>query len=112
MLGAVTIALKALLFPLGIGFVLRNLEADPRVPSVIGVPTSILLAIVLSGVRVHRAAQRRTSAAVAALPLSALPVAVAGVLVAFLLMVAAPVRALAAARLPGAGERGLGRAAS
>ena len=36
-LGAVTIALKALLFPIGIRFVLRRLEAEPRVPSVIGV---------------------------------------------------------------------------
>jgi formate hydrogenlyase subunit 4 len=32
-LGAVTIALKALVFPIGIRFVLRNLEADPRVQS-------------------------------------------------------------------------------
>jgi formate hydrogenlyase subunit 4/hydrogenase-4 membrane subunit HyfE len=88
-LGAVTIALKALLFPLGIRYVLRNLEADARVPASIGVPSSILLAIVLSsfsfvvlrGVHVG---------GVPALPLSALPVAVAGVLVAFLLMVLRP----------------------
>ena len=45
----------------------------------------------------------------AALPLSALPVAVGGVLVAFLLMVAAALRAVAAARLPGPRERGVGR---
>lgn len=88
-LAAVTIALKALVFPLGIRFVLRNLEADPRVPSTIGVPSAILLAVLLSafafaalgGVSIGRAP---------ALPLSALPVAVAGVLVAFLLMIVRP----------------------
>lgn len=88
-LGAVTIALKALLFPIGIRFVLRRLEADPRVPSTIGVPSAILLAIILSGFAfvVMRPVH---IGAVAALPLSALPVAVAGVLVAFLLMVLRP----------------------
>ena len=88
-LGAVTIGLKALLFPLGIRLVLRNLEADPRVPSSIGTPSSILIAVVLSAFSfvvlrdVHIGGE-------AALPLSALPVAVAGVLVAFLLMVVRP----------------------
>lgn len=88
-LAAVTIALKALLFPLGIRFVLRRLEADPRVPSVIGVPSGILIAIALAAVSfvvlrpIHIGAE-------GALPLSALPVAVAGVLVAFLLMVLRP----------------------
>ena len=88
-LGAVTIALKALLFPLGLRFILRRLGAEPRVPSVIGVASSILLAIVLCcfafiALRpVHLGAE-------AALPLSALPVAVGGVLVAFLLMVLRP----------------------
>ena len=46
-LGAVTIALKALLFPLGIRFVLRRLDVEPRVPSAIGAPSAILIAIVL-----------------------------------------------------------------
>jgi formate hydrogenlyase subunit 4/hydrogenase-4 membrane subunit HyfE len=88
-LGAVTIALKALLFPLGIRFVLRRLEAEPRVPSSIGVASGILLAIVLCcfafiALRpIHIGAE-------AALPLSALPIAVGGVLVAFLLMVLRP----------------------
>jgi formate hydrogenlyase subunit 4/hydrogenase-4 membrane subunit HyfE len=88
-LGAVTIALKALLFPLGIRFVLRRLEAEPRVPSVIGVPSGILIAIVLCAFAfivlrpVHIGAE-------AALPLSAVPIAVGGVLVAFLLMVLRP----------------------
>ncbi|MGH2896750.1 MAG: hypothetical protein ACRDPM_26270, partial [Solirubrobacteraceae bacterium] len=88
-LAAVTIALKALLFPLGITFVLRRLEAEARVPSVIGVPSGILIGIALCALSfivlrpVHIGAE-------AALPLSALPVAVGGVLVAFLLMVLRP----------------------
>ncbi|HLI58611.1 MAG TPA: NADH-quinone oxidoreductase subunit H [Solirubrobacteraceae bacterium] len=88
-LAAVTIALKALLFPFGIRFVLRRLEAEVRVPSVIGVAAGILLAIILCSLAfillrpVHIGAE-------AALPLSALPVAVGGVLIAFLLMVLRP----------------------
>jgi formate hydrogenlyase subunit 4/hydrogenase-4 membrane subunit HyfE len=88
-LGAVTIALKALLFPQGIRFVLRRLDVEPRVPSVIGAPSAILIAIVLCAFAfivlrpVHIGAEN-------ALPLSALPVAVGGVLVAFLLMVLRP----------------------
>ncbi|MGH2844189.1 MAG: hypothetical protein ACRDKL_11505, partial [Solirubrobacteraceae bacterium] len=87
--GAVTIGLKSLLFPLGIRFILRRLGAEPRVPSVIGVASSILLAIVLCcfafvALRpIHIGAE-------AALPLSALPIAVGGVLTAFLLMVLRP----------------------
>jgi formate hydrogenlyase subunit 4/hydrogenase-4 membrane subunit HyfE len=88
-LAAATIALKALLFPLGIRFTLRRLEAETRVPSVIGVPSAILIAIALCSLAfivlhpVHIGAE-------AALPLSALPIAVGGVLVAFLLMVLRP----------------------
>ncbi len=88
-LAAVTIALKALLFPRGIRFVLRRLGAEPRVPSAIGAPSAILLATVLCAFAfialrpVHIGAEN-------ALPLSALPVAVGGVLVAFLLMVLRP----------------------
>jgi len=88
-LAAVTIALKALLFPLGIRFVLRRLDAEARVPSVIGTASAILIAIALCAFAfialrpVHIGAE-------AALPLSALPIAVGGVLVAFLLMVLRP----------------------
>jgi hydrogenase-4 component E len=88
-LGAVTIALKAAVFPLGIAFVLRRLDVDRRVPSTIGIASGILLAIVLSGFAfialrpVHLGAEP-------ALPLSAFPVAVGGVLVALLLMVLRP----------------------
>jgi formate hydrogenlyase subunit 4 len=88
-LAAVTIALKALLFPLGIRYVLRNLEADPRVPSSLGVPTAILLAIILSAFA-FAALRGVAIGGEPALPLSALPVAVAGMLVAFLLMVVRP----------------------
>jgi formate hydrogenlyase subunit 4/hydrogenase-4 membrane subunit HyfE len=88
-LGAVTVALKALLFPLGIRLVLRRLEADPRIPSSIGVASSILLAVGLAAFAfiVMRPVHLGS---LPALPLSALPVAIAGVLVAFLLMVLRP----------------------
>jgi formate hydrogenlyase subunit 4/hydrogenase-4 membrane subunit HyfE len=88
-LAAATIALKALLFPFGIRHVLRRLGADPRVPSSIGVPSSILLGMIATAFAfivlrpIH-------IGAIAALPLSALPIAVGGVLVAFLLMVVRP----------------------
>jgi formate hydrogenlyase subunit 4 len=88
-LAAVTIALKALVFPLGIRYVLRNLEADPRIPSTLGVPSAILLAIGLSAFA-FAALRGVALGGEPALPLSALPVAVAGVLVAFLLMVVRP----------------------
>ena len=77
------------MFPLGIRFVLRRLEADPRVPSTIGVPGSILIAIGLAAFAFVVMRQIHIGS-VAALPLSALPVAVGGVLVAFLLMVLRP----------------------
>jgi hydrogenase-4 membrane subunit HyfE len=85
-LGAVTIALKAILFPFGIGVTLRNLEVPARVPSVIGAPTAILIGIALSSFA-FLALSNLHIGAEAALPLSALAVAVAGVLVAFLLMI-------------------------
>jgi formate hydrogenlyase subunit 4/hydrogenase-4 membrane subunit HyfE len=88
-LGAVTIGLKALLFPRGIRFVLRRLDVEPRVPSLIGVPSAILIAVALAALAfivlrpIHIGAE-------SPLPLSALPLAVGGVLVAFLLMVLRP----------------------
>ena len=108
-LGAVTIGLKALLFPLGIRFVLRRLDAEPRVPSVIGVAVArscsrsrcrCLAFIVLRPIHIG---------AEAALPLSALPVAVGGVLVAFLLMVLRPYAPSQLLGFLGARERGVGR---
>jgi formate hydrogenlyase subunit 4/hydrogenase-4 membrane subunit HyfE len=88
-LAAATIALKALLFPIGIRFVLRNLEADPRIPSSLGVASSILIAVMLSAFA-FVALRPVHIGGVSALPLEALPVAVSGVLVAFLLMVVRP----------------------
>ena len=88
-LAAATIALKALLFPVGIRFVLRNLEADPRIPSSIGVASSILIAVLLSAFA-FVALRPVHIGGISALPLEALPVAVSGVLVAFLLIVARP----------------------
>jgi formate hydrogenlyase subunit 4/hydrogenase-4 membrane subunit HyfE len=88
-LGAVTIGLKALLFPRGIRFVLRRLDIEPRVPSLIGVPSAILIAVALAALAfivlrpIHIGAE-------SPLPLSALPLAVGGILVAFLLMVLRP----------------------
>jgi formate hydrogenlyase subunit 4 len=88
-LGAVTIALKALVFPLGIRLVLRNLEADPRVPSTIGVASSILIAVALSAFA-FAALRGVALGGEPALPLSALPIAVGAMLVALLLMVVRP----------------------
>ncbi len=88
-LGAITIALKAITFPVAIRFVLRRLDADPRVPSSIGVPSSILIAVAATAFAfiVMRPIH---IGALAALPLSALPIAVGGILCAFLLMVLRP----------------------
>jgi len=89
-LGAVTIGFKAFVVPLGVGVVLRNLEVPTRVPSVIGVPTMVLIGIALSSFSFMALARLRIDQRAGALPLSALAVAVAVVLVAFLLMVARP----------------------
>jgi formate hydrogenlyase subunit 4/hydrogenase-4 membrane subunit HyfE len=89
-LGAVTIGFKVLVVPLGIGVVLRNLEVPTRVPSVIGAPTMVLLGIGLSCFSFLALARLRIDQPAGALPLSALAVAVAVILVAFLLMVARP----------------------
>ncbi len=88
-LAAATIGLKALLFPLGIRFILRRLDAESRVPSSIGIASGILLAIVLCCFA-FVALRPIHIGADAALPLSALPIAIGGVLTAFLLMVLRP----------------------
>src|SRR6266542_602734 len=81
---------KALAVPLGIGFVLRSLEVETRVPSALGVPTMVLLGIVLSSFSFLALAHLDVRPAGGPLPLSAFAVAVAVVLVAFLLMVVRP----------------------
>ncbi len=88
-LGAATIALKALLFPVGLRFLLRRFEVDPAIPATIGVPSAQLIAITLTAfafVVMHPL----QIGAVAPLPLSALPLAIGGVLVALELMVLRP----------------------
>jgi formate hydrogenlyase subunit 4/hydrogenase-4 membrane subunit HyfE len=89
-LGAVTIGFKALVVPIGIAVVLRNLEVPHRVPSAVGIPTTALIGIVLSGFSFLTLSHLQIGAVEGALPLSALAVAVAVVLVAFLLMVVRP----------------------
>jgi hydrogenase-4 component E len=89
-LGAVTIGFKALVVPIGIAVVLRNLEVPHRVPSAVGVPTAALIGIALSGFSFLTLSRLHLGAMEGALPRSALAVAVAVVLVAFLLMVVRP----------------------
>ena len=89
-LGAVTIGFKAVAVPLGIGIVLRNLDVPSRVPSVLGVPTMVLLGIALSSFSFLALSRLEIQQAGDALPLSALAVAVSVVLVAFLLMITRP----------------------
>jgi formate hydrogenlyase subunit 4/hydrogenase-4 membrane subunit HyfE len=88
-LGLVTIALKALAVPVGVGAVLRSLEVPERVPSAVGVPTAVLAGIVLSGFAFFALSRLRFGAG-GPLPLAALGVAAAVMLVAFLLMIVRP----------------------
>lgn len=88
-LGAVTIAFKALAVPLGMGIVLRNLDVPGRVPSTLGVPTLFLLGIALSSFAFLALSHLDLDVG-GALPRSALAVAVAVVLVAFLLTIVRP----------------------
>jgi len=89
-LGAVTIGFKALVVPIGIAVVLSNLEVPHRVPSAVGIPTTALIGIALAGFSFLTLSHLHIGAVEGALPLSALAVAVAVVLVAFLLMVVRP----------------------
>ena len=88
-LGAVTIAFKAIAVPLGIAFILRTLDVDLRVPSVIRAPSAVLLGVVLSAFAFLMLSQLDLHIS-GTLPLSALAVSVAVVLVAFLLMIVRP----------------------
>ncbi len=89
-LGAVTIGFKALVVPFGIGIVLRRLDVPTRVPSQLGVPSMVLLGIGLSSFAFLAISQLDIERPGGAVPLSALAVAVAVILVAFLLMVSRP----------------------
>ena len=88
-LGAVTIGFKALLVPLGVGFLLRTLEVPERVPSSIGAPSAVLAGIVLSGFAFYTLSRLELPEP-GTLPPAALAVAMAAVLVAFLLMIVRP----------------------
>jgi formate hydrogenlyase subunit 4/hydrogenase-4 membrane subunit HyfE len=88
-LGAVTVAFKALVVPLAVGFILRTLDVDLRVPSRLRAPSAVLLGIVLSSFAFLALADLKLRAP-GSLPLAALPIAVAAVLVALLLMVVRP----------------------
>ena len=46
-LGAATIAFKALVVPLGIAYILRTLDVDVRIPSLLRAPSAVLLGILL-----------------------------------------------------------------
>ncbi len=88
-LGAVTIAFKALVIPLAVGFILRTLDVDLRLPSRLRAPSAVLLGIVLSSFAFLALTGLKLQAP-GSLPLAALPIAVAAVLVALLLMVVRP----------------------
>jgi formate hydrogenlyase subunit 4/hydrogenase-4 membrane subunit HyfE len=88
-LGAVTIAFKALAIPIGIGYVIRSLDIDTQVPSVVRVPTAFLLGIALASFA-FLALARLPLSHTTPLPLSALAVSVSVVLVGFLLMILRP----------------------
>jgi formate hydrogenlyase subunit 4/hydrogenase-4 membrane subunit HyfE len=88
-LGAITIGFKALTVPLGVGMLLRNLEVPERVPSVIGVPSAVLAGIALSAFAFYTLS-RLSLPEPGKLPLAALAIAIAAVLVAFLLMIVRP----------------------
>ena len=87
--GAITIGFKALLIPIAIGQIVRNLDVPTRVPSVVRAPTAFLLGIVLSGVAFLALSQLKPGSS-GVIPLPALGVAVSIVLVALLLMIVRP----------------------
>jgi formate hydrogenlyase subunit 4/hydrogenase-4 membrane subunit HyfE len=88
-LGALTIAFKALVVPLAVGFILRTLDVDVRLPSRLRAPSAVLLGIGLSSFAFLALTGLKLQAP-GSLPLAALPIAVAAVLVALLLMVVRP----------------------
>ena len=88
-IGAITIAFKALIVPVGVGAIIRNLDVPTRVPSVVRAPGAFLLGIVLSSFA-FVAVSRLRIAGNNVLPLAALGVAVAVILVALLLMILRP----------------------
>jgi formate hydrogenlyase subunit 4/hydrogenase-4 membrane subunit HyfE len=88
-LGAVTIAFKALVVPLGIAWVMRSLDVSVRVPSTLRAPSAVLIGIGLAAFSFLALSGLHLSVG-GSLPLSALAVSVAVVLVAFLLIIVRP----------------------
>jgi formate hydrogenlyase subunit 4/hydrogenase-4 membrane subunit HyfE len=88
-LGAATIAFKALVIPLAVGFILRTLDVDLRLPSSLRAPSAVLLGIGLSSFAFLALTGLKVEVA-GSLPLAALPIAVAAILVALLLMIVRP----------------------
>lgn len=88
-IGALTIAFKALVIPFALGVIVRRLDVPTRVPSVVRVPSAVLLGIVLASFS-FLALSRLPLDHTGSLPLEALGIAVAVVLVAFLLMILRP----------------------
>lgn len=88
-LGAITIGFKAFVVPLGVGMLLRYLEVPERVPSSMGVPSAVLCGIALSGFAFFTLSRLQLPEP-GTLPLAALAIAVAAILVAFLLMIVRP----------------------
>jgi formate hydrogenlyase subunit 4/hydrogenase-4 membrane subunit HyfE len=88
-IAAITIAFKGFVIPIAVGSIIRRLDVPTRVPSVVRAPTAVLLGIVLASFSF--VALSRTHLGVSgALPLTALGIAVAVVVVAFLLMILRP----------------------
>jgi formate hydrogenlyase subunit 4/hydrogenase-4 membrane subunit HyfE len=88
-LAAVTIAFKAIAVPLGIGYVVRSLEVPTDVPSTLRVPTNFLIGIALAAFSFF-ALSRLGLETTGKLPLSALAVAVAVLLISLQLMIVRP----------------------
>jgi formate hydrogenlyase subunit 4/hydrogenase-4 membrane subunit HyfE len=86
--GAITVAFKTLLIPVAVGLIIRNLDVPSRIPSVVRVPGAALLGILLSSFALVAVSQLELGSS--GLPLEALGIAVAIVLVAFLLMILRP----------------------
>jgi formate hydrogenlyase subunit 4/hydrogenase-4 membrane subunit HyfE len=88
-IAAITIAFKGIAVPFGVGSIIRSLDVETRVPSLLKAPTSVLLGIVLASFSFVAFSHLRITGA-PPLPQEALGVAVAVVVVAFLLMIIRP----------------------
>jgi formate hydrogenlyase subunit 4/hydrogenase-4 membrane subunit HyfE len=88
-IGAITIAFKTLIIPVAVGSIIRGLDVPTRVPSVVRAPGAILLGIVLTSFALVAVSKLRISGD-GVLPLPAFGIAVAVIVVAFLLMIVRP----------------------